>query len=95
MQNRTFCFMELAPIKGLIPSEQLSVEKVITCDWDTMIHKILKKMGLENLMGKFMRKTRISKYEIRKINDLQIPNHGWNCQKKFFVRRCKGPEWYP
>ena len=37
MQNRTFYFMELAPIKGQIPSEQLNVEKVITCDWDTMI----------------------------------------------------------
>ena len=38
-----------------------------------MVHKILKEMCPEYLKGKFTRRTKISKYETHRINDLQIP----------------------
>ena len=38
-----------------------------------MVHKILKEMCPEILKGKFIKRTHISKYETRRLNDLQIP----------------------
>ena len=71
IQTRPLCFIESTPVKDRIPSARLIVEKMITYDLVIMIHKILKEMCSENLMGKFLRRTKISKYETTRINDLQ------------------------
>ena len=73
IQNRAFYLIESAPIQDRIPSARLIVEKFITYDRSTMVHRILKEMCSENLKGKFARRTNISKYETRRINDLLIP----------------------
>ena len=49
-----------------------------------MVHKILKEMCPEILKGKFMRRTHASKYETRRINDLQIPKLRLELSKKSF-----------
>ena len=49
-----------------------------------MVHKILKEMCPEILKGKFIRRTHISKYETRRINDLQIPKLRLELSKKSF-----------
>ena len=49
-----------------------------------MVHKILKKKCPENLKGKFTRRTQISKYETRRINDLQIPKRRLELSNKSF-----------
>ena len=73
IQNRVFYFNESAPLKDQIPPKRLNVEKIVTYDRAIMVHKILKKKCPEDLMGKFTRRTQISKYETRRINDLQVP----------------------
>ena len=84
IQNRAFYLIESAPIKDNIPTARLSVEKLMTYDRATMVHKILKEMGPETLKGKFIRRTHISKYETRRINDLQIPKLRLELSKKSF-----------
>ena len=50
-----------------------------------MVLKILKEMFPENLTGKFTRRTKISRYETRRINDLQTPKPRLEIsQKKVF-----------
>ena len=46
-----------------MPPKLLSIEKIITYDGVTMVHKIFRKRCLENLKGKFTRRNQISKYE--------------------------------
>ena len=41
-----------------------------------MVHKILREMCPDNHKGKFTRRNKISKYETRRINDLQVPKPG-------------------
>ena len=85
IQNRAFYLIESAPIKDNIPTARLSVEKLMTYDRATMVHKILKEMCPEILKGKFIRRTHISKYETLRINC------DWNFQRKVFptsVQRC-------
>ena len=84
IQNRAFYLIESAPIKVKIPSKRLSVEKIITYDWAIMVHKILMKRCLENLKGKFTGGTQNSKYETRKMHDLQIPKPRLELSKKRF-----------
>ena len=84
IQNRTFYLIESAPIKDQIPTARLSVEKVIAYDRTTMVHKILKEMCPKIPKGKFIRRTQNSKYEIRRINDLQIPKLRLVLSKKSF-----------
>ena len=67
-----------------MPSKRLSVEKIITYDRAIMVHKILRKRCPENLKGKFTRRNQISKYETRRMRDLQIPKHGENSQREVF-----------
>ena len=81
---RAFYLIESAPIKDNIPTARLSVEKLMTYDRATMVHKILKEMCPEILKGKFIRRTHISKYETRRINDLQIPKLQLKLSKKSF-----------
>ena len=89
VQNRAFYLIEAVPIKDQIPSERENVEKSITYDRAIIVHKILKKKCPENLKGKFTRRTQLSKYETRKINDLQLPTPLLELSKKSLRRRCK------
>ena len=73
IQNREFYLIESAPIEHQTLTKRLNVEKIIKYDRATMVHKILKEMCPEILIGKFIRRTQISKYESRRTNDLQIP----------------------
>ena len=82
IQNMAFYLIESAPIKDQIPSTWLNVEKLITYDWAIMVHKILAGICPENLKGKFTRRSQITKYETRKINDLQIPKTRLEVSKK-------------
>ena len=84
IQNRAFYLIESAPIKDQIPTSRLSVEKAMTYDRATMVHKILKEMCPEVLKGKFIRRTHISKYETRRKNDLQVPKLRLELAKKSF-----------
>ena len=84
IQNRAFYLIESAPIKDQIPTARLSVEKVMTYDRATVVHKILKEMCPKILKGKFTRRTQVSKYETRRINDLQIPKLRLELSKKSF-----------
>ena len=67
-----------------MPSKRLSVEKIISYDRAIMVHKILRKRCPENLKGKFTRRNRISKYETRRIHDLQIPKPRLELSKRSF-----------
>ena len=49
-----------------------------------MVHTILKEICPETLKGKVIRGTHISKYETRRINDLQIPKLRLELSKKRF-----------
>ena len=83
IQNRAFYLIESAPVKDNIQTARLSVQKLMTYDRATMVHKILKEMCPETLKGKLIR-THISKYETRRINDLQIPKLRLELSKKSF-----------
>ena len=65
--------MKLCANKDQTLTKRLSVEKTIKYDQATMVHKILKEMCPDILIGKFIRRTQISKYETRRTNDPQIP----------------------
>ena len=65
-------------LKGKLKGRLNSIRKL------REIHKILKEMCPENLKGKFTRRTKISKYETRRINDLQIPKPRLEISKKSF-----------
>ena len=41
--NRAFYHIESAPIKDMMPSKRLSVEKIITYDWAIMVLKTLRR----------------------------------------------------
>ena len=73
IQNRAYCAIESAPIKDQLPYERLNIEKIITYNRAIMVYKILEKRCPENLKGKFVKRTQISKYETRRINNFQIP----------------------
>ena len=73
IQKRAFYLIESTPIKDRIPFTWINVEKVTTYDQSILVHNILKEFCPENLKGKIMRRTKISKYETHRINDLQIP----------------------
>ena len=73
IQDRAFHLIESPPIKDKMASKRLSVEKIITYDRAIMVHKILRKRYPGNLKGKFTRRNQISKYETRRMYDLQIP----------------------
>ena len=49
-----------------------------------MVHKILKEMCPDYLRGKFTRRTKISKYETHRMNDLQIPKPRLEISKKSY-----------
>ena len=84
IQDRAFYLIESAPIKDKMPSKRLSVEKIITYDRAIMVDKILRKRCPENLKGKFTRRNQISKYETRKMHDLQIPKPRLELSKRSF-----------
>ena len=84
IQNRAFYLIESAPIKDQRLTSRLSVEKIITYDRATMVHKLLKEICPEIFKGKFIRQTQISKYETRRKNDLQIPKLRLELSKKSF-----------
>ena len=86
IQNRAFYLIESAPIKDNITTARLKCRKrkVSTYDRATMVRKILKEMCPEILKGKFIRRTHISKYETRRINDLEIPKLRLELSKKSF-----------
>ena len=84
IQNRAFYLIESAPIKDKIPSKRLSVEKIITYDRAIMVHKIIRKRCPEILKVKFTRGTQNSKYETRRIHNLQIPKQRLELSKKSF-----------
>ena len=71
--NREFYLIESAPSKDNIPSAKINVEKVIIYDWAIMVHKFLGEMCPESPKGKFTKGSQASKYETRRINDIQIP----------------------
>ena len=79
-----FYLIESAPIKDKMPSKRLSVEKIITYHRVIMVHKILRKRCPENLKGKSTRRNQISKYETRKMHDLQIPKPRLELLKRSF-----------
>ena len=68
-----------------MPSKRLSVEKIIIYDRAIMLHKILLKRCPENLKGKFTRRNQISKFETRKMHDLQIPEPRLELSKRNFL----------
>ena len=72
IQNMAFYLIQSVPINGRIPSARLNVETVITYDRSIMLHKVLKEMCPEDLQGRFTMRTKISKYETSRINNLQI-----------------------
>ena len=84
IQDRAFYFIESAPTMDKMPSKRLSVEKIITYDRAIMVHKILRKRCPENLKGKFTRRNQISKYETRRMHDLQIPKPRLELSKRRF-----------
>ena len=67
-----------------MPSKRLSVEKIITYDRATMVHKILWKRYPKNLQGKFTRINQISQDETRRMHDLQIPKPRLELSKRNF-----------
>ena len=82
--NREFYLTESAPIKDKTPSKRLSVEKITIHDRAIMVHKPLQRRCPDNLKKKFTRRTQISKYETRRIHDLQIPKPRLELSKKSF-----------
>ena len=92
IQNRIFHLIESVTIKNQIPSERLSAENTITNDWAIIVHRILKKKCPKNVNGKFTRRPQISKYEVRRINYLEMPKPRLALSKRFFARRCKDLE---
>ena len=84
IHNRAFYLIESAPIKDETLTKRLSVEKIIKYDGATMVHKIIKEMCPELLIGKFIRRTQISKYDTSRTNGLQIPKLRLELSKKSF-----------
>ena len=64
--------------------KRLNVEKIITYDRAIMVHKLLRIRCPENLKGKFTRRNQISKYETRRMHDLQIPKPQLELSKRSF-----------
>ena len=67
-----------------MPSKRLSVEKIITYDRAIMAHKIPSEKVSRNLKGKFTGRNQISKYETRRMHDLQIPKPRLELSKRSF-----------
>ena len=65
-------------------SKRLSVEKTIIYDRAMMVQRILRKRCPENLNGKFTRRNQISKYETRRMYDLQIAKPRLELSKRSF-----------
>ena len=84
LQDRAITLIQSAPIKDRIPSATLSVHELIKLDQGMMVHKILNEQCPEILKQKFTKRSRISKYETRKANDLQIPRPRLEITKKNF-----------
>ena len=78
-----FILIKFAPVLDQILSGQLKAE-IITYDRAIVAHRILKEMCSENLKGKLRRRNHISKCETRRINDLQMLDHGLKSQNRVF-----------
>ena len=72
LQDRAMTLIQSVPIKDRIPSATLSVNELIKLDQAMMVHKILNEQCPEILKQNFTKRSRVSQYETRRANDLQI-----------------------
>ena len=56
-----------------MPSATLSVNELIKLDQAMMVHKIINEQYPEIHKQKFIKRSQVSKYETRRVNDLQVP----------------------
>ena len=73
-----------APIKDSIPSATLSANELMKLDQAMIAHQILNEQCPEILKRKFTKRSQVSKYETRRVNDLQIPRPRLEMTKKSF-----------
>ena len=64
--------IQSVPIKDGIPSATLSVHELIKLDQAMMVHKVLTEQSQQILTQKFTKRSQVSKYETRRVNDLQV-----------------------
>ena len=69
-------------MKDLITSARHNVDK--NTPYDRAIHKNVRDKCPESAKGKFTNRDKISKWKIRRMNDLQIPNPRLDISKMRF-----------
>ena len=84
LQDRAITLIQSAPIKETIPSATLSVEELIKYDQAVMVRKILNEQCPEIFKQKFTKRSQISTYETRRLNDLQVPRPRLEITRKSF-----------
>ena len=84
LKDRAITLIQSAPIKDRIPSATLSVNELIKLDQVVMVHKILNEQCSEILKQKFTKRSLVSKYETRRVNDLQVPRSRLEITRKSF-----------
>ena len=84
LKDRAIALTQSATIKDRIPSATLSVNGLIKLDQAVIVHKILNEQCPEILKQKFTERSRVSKYETRRVNDLQVPRSRLEITRKSF-----------
>ena len=80
--------IQSVPIKDRIPTAALRVKELIKLDQAMMVHKILNEQCPEILKQKFTKRSQVSKYEARRVNDPQVPRPRLKITRKSFPPRC-------